>query len=95
MGDVVPLKGLSLLESHREQLISEKPVHATVHSERFLDEVVRNVLGLADDELLPALEHALKLAINAKGQGNETSFYDHIMASNAITSRILLNGGRL
>ena len=95
MGDVVPLRGLSLLNRNREQLTPEKPVHATLHDESLLDDVLRGVLGLAEDELLPALELALKLAINAKDQGDEASFYNHITASNAITSRLLLNGGRL
>lgn len=95
MGDVVLLRGLSFMEGNREQLTPEKPLNSNSHGESRLDDVLRRVLSLAEDELLPALELALKLAINARDQGDEASFYDHIMASNTITSRILLNGGRL
>ena len=60
-----------------------------------LDEAITKAMALQETELLPAVGLALELASEADQQQDKTSFYTYIMASHAITLRILLSGGRL
>ena len=97
MGDIVNFRGLRSSEgSHNSG--HPAPVEASVPEqpdELKLNEAIIKAMTLAGDELLPAIEIAFKLATEAEDQKDQTSFYKHIMALHAITSRILLNGGRL
>ena len=97
MGDIVSLRGLRFSNGRHtpnELELLESWIHEQ-HNEGTLDEAIIKVMTLAGDELLPTINLAHRLASEAEDQKDQALFYKHIMMLHAITSRILLESGRL